>query len=106
MKVLQLNEASNYDILYEAQSIDKSSKHVTVDFFIAGKNAGKIRKGSGFQNLGVDPDAGEINVVFEGREVMSIPVSKGTLTFEKLGGTRFPTLVAKLPGFTMYVTWS
>ena len=105
MKVL-LNEASNEDILYEAEQIDKSSKNVTVDFFIAGKNAGKLRKGYGFKNLGIDSEAGEVNIVFEGREVMTVPVSKGTLSFEKLGGTRFPTLVAKLPGFTVYITWS
>jgi len=94
------------DILYEADELCNMYKNVTIDFFILGLNSGKIRKGVSFKNLGIDYNAGEINIVFDGREVMTIPVKKGTCSFEKINNTRFPTLVVKLTGFTVYITWS
>lgn len=102
----KLNEASVTDILYEADGFNSSYKNVTIDFFIGGLNSGKIRKGFGFKNLGIDPDKGEVNIIFNGIEVMTIPVRKGTCSFEKINNTRFPTLVIKLVGLTIYVTWS
>ncbi len=99
-------EASVGDTLYKADGYNNSFKNVTIDFFISGLNSGKIRKGSGFKNLGIDYDKSEINIVFNGMEVLTIPVKKGTCSLEKINNTRFPTLVIKLTGFTAYITWS
>jgi hypothetical protein len=96
----------NSETLVEADELCNTYKNITIDFFISGLNSGKIRKGYGFKNLGIDPDKGEINIVFDGREVVTIPVRKGTCDFEKINNTRFPTLVVKLTGLTVYITWS
>lgn len=100
-----LKESIN-ETLVKADELCNTYKNVTIDFFISGLNSGKIRKGYGFKNLGVDPDKGEINIVFDGREVVTIPARKGSCNFEKINNTRFPTLVVKLTGLTVYITWS
>jgi len=100
--------ASNRNVLEDAESKDQSGsyKFITLDFFIAGIHSGKLRKGSGFENIGIDPDKEEITILFKNRELITIPVSKGTCAFEKINNTRFPTLVVRLKDFMLYVTWS
>lgn len=111
MKIIekeQFKESANRAVLKDAEDNDESGRYrfVTVDFFIAGVHLGKLRKGSGFENLGIDPSKEEINLVFKNRELLTIPVSKGTCAFEKINNTRYLTLVVRLKDLMMYITWS
>lgn len=94
------------EVLSEAEAYNNKYKYVTIDFFIMGVNCGKIRSGSGFKYLGVSADGNEINIIFPGSEVLSLPIRHMQHSFEKINNTRFPTLVLEGQKFKMYITWS